>query len=151
MSLKEEFGENYKNLNGMIEPYLADLVNMEPYLKVSGKTLEEANREQPQWFSYFDERRVELHTWLKFFEAEIARVRSKLLKGMENYALDLSDRMKEKYIDGEEAYLAVYEKYLAIKEVHDQYASAVESFRMRGFALNNITKIRVASLEDVIL
>lgn len=151
MSIKEDLGPEYKNLGKMLEPYIMDLENKDAALGIKGKTIELANREQPQHLAYYDERRVELHTLVKFFEAEIARVRSKLLKGMEQYPRELTDRMKDKYIDDDEAYLAVIEKYLAVKEVYGLYDSLVECFRARGFALNNITKIRVASLEDVIL
>lgn len=151
MSIKEDLGPEYKNLGKMLGPYIVDLENKDAALGIKGKTIEFANREQPQHLAYYDERRVELHTLVKFFEAEIARVRSKLLKGMEQYPRELTDRMKDKYIDDDEAYLAVIEKYLAVKEVYGLYDSLVECFRARGFALNNITKIRVASLEDVIL
>jgi hypothetical protein len=41
------------------------------------------------------------------------------------------------------------ELYLEVKDLHDRYAAVVDAFRSRGFALNNITKIRVAALEDV--
>ena len=151
MSIKIDLGENYINLSPMLNPYIEALANKDVDLRIKGKTIEHANREQPQHLSYYDERCVELNTYVKFFECEIARVRSQLLKGMEAYPRDLSDRMKEKYIDQEDAYLKVYEKYLAVKEIHGQFVSVVDAFRARGFALNNITKIRVASLEDVIL
>jgi len=151
LSIKRDLGEHYKNLGQMLLPYIAELENKDEDLKIKGKTIEEANREQPQNLSYYDERRVELKTLVRFFECEIARVRSKLLKGMEQYPRDLSDRMKEKYIDDDESYLSVYEQYLSVKELYGLYESLVDSFRARGFALNNITKIRVAALEDVIL
>ena len=151
MSIKEQVGENYVNLSKVLEPYLEELSNYEQHLEIKGKTIELANREQPQHLAWYDERRVELSTLVKFFESEIARVRSKLLKGMEQYPRDLTDRMREKYVDQEETYLKVYEKYLAVKEVYGLYESIVDAFRARGYALNNITKIRVASLEDVIL
>jgi len=151
LSIKDDLGENYKNLSQMLTPFIEQLENKEADLGIKGKTIEFANREQSQHLSYYDERRVELSTLVKFFESELARVRSKLLKGLENYGRDLSDRMKDKYIDDDEAYLNVYEKYLAVREIYELYVSAVESFKARGYALNNITKIRVAALEDVIL
>jgi hypothetical protein len=151
LSLKEDLGEGYVNLNNLLTPYVEELVNKEAHLDIKGKTIERANREQPQHLAYYDERRIELYTLVKFFEAEIARIRSKLIKNMENYPRDLSDRMKDKYVDQEEAYLEVYHKFLAVKEMYGLFESTVECFKARGYALNNITKIRVASLEDVIL
>ncbi|MFV2014080.1 MAG: hypothetical protein ACC656_01505 [Candidatus Heimdallarchaeota archaeon] len=151
MSIKKDLGEGYVNLSKMLLPYINALENKDDDLNIRGKTIEQANREQPQHLSYYDERCVELNTYVKFFDVEIARIRATLIKGMESYPRDLSDRMKEKYVDQEHAYLVVYEKYLAVKEIHGQFVSIVDAFRARGYALNNITKIRVASLEDVIL
>jgi hypothetical protein len=151
LTIKTDLGEHYVNLPKMLKPYIIALANKDDDLGIKGKTIEHANREQPQHLSYYDERCVELNTYVKFFDSEIARVRATLIKGMESYPRDLSDRMKEKYVDQEDAYLKVYEQYLAVKEIHGQFASIVDAFRARGFALNNITKIRVAALEDVIL
>lgn len=151
MSIKSDLGENYVNLGKILEPYADELADKDHNLEIKGKTIELANREQPQHLAYYDERRVELSTLVKFFEGEMARVRSKLIRGMEQYPRELSDRMKEKYIDEDEAYLQVFHKFLVVKEMYGLYDSLVECFRARGYALNNITKIRVASLEDVIL
>ena len=73
------------------------------------------------------------------------------MKFTETYNRELSDRQKEKYIDNEEQYLSQYEIYLEIKDVYEQYEAVCNAFQSRGYALNNITKIRVASLEDVII
>ncbi len=151
MSIRKDLGDGYKNLGKILEPYMVALDDKEENLAIKGKLLEHANREQASWISYYDERRIELSTYVKFFEMEIARVRSEVLKGMESYPRELSDRSKEKYIDSNEKYLEVYEKYIAVKELYGLYESTVESFKQRGFALRNITNLRVASLEDVVI
>ena len=45
----------------------------------------------------------------------------------------------------------MFQLYLEVKDLHDRYAGVVDGFRSRGFALNNITKIRVSSLEDAVI
>lgn len=151
MSIREDLGDNYVNLGEILSPYINGLQGKEDNIKIEGKLLEHANREQPSWLSYYDERRIELLTYVKFFEMEIARVRSILLKGMEQYPRDMSDRAREKYIDNNESYLNVYEIYLVIKELHNEYESVVQAFIQRGYSLRNITNIRVAALEDVVI
>ena len=101
--------------------------------------------------AYYDERRIELKVYVEFFEMEIMKVKAKLLRGMETYPRELSDRMKEKYIEGEEAYLDVYEKYLGVKELYGKFDSIVRAFEQRGYALRNITNARVASVHDAII
>ncbi len=151
MSLRETLGEQYKNLGKVLAPYAEEIMNYDENLRIKGKTLEHANREQPSWLAYYDERRIELHTLVRFFEIEISSVKSKIFKGMENYPRDLSDRAKDKYIESNPEYLFVQEKYLMVKEMYLRYEGIVEAFRQRGFALRNITNIRVASLEDVVI
>ena len=116
------------------------------------KNLEHANREQPAWQSYYDQRRIELYALVKYYEGQINRVRGKLYKSYtETYSRELTDRAKDKYIDNEKSYLDMLEVYLEVKELYDRYDAVVEAFKSRGYALNNITKIRVASLEDVVV
>lgn len=151
LSIRKTIGDKYENLEAILAPYIEDLDEKEQNLKIEGKRLELANREQASWLSYYDERRIELATYVKFFEMELSRVRSTILKNMERYPKDLSDRARDKYIDSHEDYLNVYELYLTVKELYSEYESIVNAFIQRGYSLRNITNIRVAALEDVVI
>lgn len=129
--------------------YINEIDNIEQKIQIKGKTLEQANKENPSEHYYYDKRRVELSTLVKYFEREIDRVRGKLFRGLtENNQRDISDRAKDKYIDCEQSYLDIHEYYLEVKELYEEYVAICEAFKARAYALNNITKIRVASLED---
>lgn len=150
MSLIPDLGENYSKLPSILEAYENALIDYEENIKIEGKLLEHANREQAAWQSFYDQKRLELYTLVKYFEGQINKVRGILYKRYtENYSRELSDRLKDKYIDKEEEYLNIFEIYLEVKELYNKYESIVETFKSRGYALNNITKIRVAALEDV--
>lgn len=152
MSLIERLGENYCNLPDILAEYEKGLEHVEDNLKIKGKRLEAANVEQASWHLYYNSRRAELHTLVKYFEAITASVRGQLFKKFtEKYSRELSDRQKDKYIDNEETFLRQYEVYLEIKEVYEKYEAACNAFTSRGYALNNITKIRVASREDDVI
>lgn len=152
MSLIERLGKDYENLPDILDEYEKALELVEKNLKFKGKSLQAANVEQPGWQLYYDTRRAELYTLVKYFEAKIAAVRGSLYKTYtEKYTRELSERGKDKYIDNEEKFLKQQEIYLEIKETHAKYEAVCEAFRARGYALNNITKIRVASLEDVLI
>ncbi len=132
-----------------MEEYEHALRGVDDIIEVKGKNLEKANREQPAWLHYYDQKRVELRTLDKYFEGRIKRVRGKLFRTItEKNQRELSDRAKDKYIDTEEAYLNMFEVYLEINEMYEKYCSVCNTFNQRGFTLNNITKARVASLED---
>jgi len=149
LSLIPVLGKDKKDLPKILDKYETTLEEVEGHLAIEGKLLEHSNREQAGWQAYYDQRRIELHTLVKYLEGDIKRVRGKLFRSfIENHSRDLSDRAIDKYIDSEEAFLRANELYLEVKDLYDRYESVVEAFKSRGYALNNITKIRVASIED---
>lgn len=153
MSKITELGEKFNNLPKILNDYANDLIEAEQNLKIEGKSLEKANRENASWKFYYKQRLVELTTLTKYFEREVDRVRGKLFRSFSppHFNIDLSDRAKDKYIDNEQAYLDIQEIYLEVKEVRDDYEAIVDAFTDRGYALKNITAARIAQLEDVLL
>lgn len=150
MSKIPELGDKFEHLAKIINEYQTTLEDAKEHLRLRGKTIQIANRENPTWQAYYDERRIELKTLVDYVEAQSKRVRGRLYKRfLEAYQRELDHRAIEKYIDNEDAYLRVYEVLLEIKELYGKYQSVVDAFTARGYALNNITKLRVASLEDV--
>ena len=152
MSRVPDLGEKFKNLPKVLAEYDSALDDVEDLIRIKGKKLEGANMENPTWQSYYDQKRIELKTLTDFFDMEVARVRGKMFrKYKENSNYTLNERETNQYINNEKAYLDVYQLYLEVKEMLDKYKAVVDAFTTRGYALNNITKIRVASMEDVIL
>lgn len=147
-----EVKERFKNLPAILADYTNELKDAEHDIVIKGKSLEGANRENASLYSYYDQRRVELKTLVDFMDNQVARTRGRLWRTFtENNNRELSDRTKDKYIDGEQAYLDIFEVYLEVKEVYESYASIVEAIKLRGYSLNNITKARVASMENASL
>jgi hypothetical protein len=141
-----------KNIPKVLAPYQAEIDKVEANLLIEGKKLEHANREQPQWQYYYEVRKVELYSLIKYLETDLSRLRGKLFRSYtENHSMDLTDRAKDKFIDNEPTYLAKYEIYLEVKEVHEKFAAICDAFQTRGYALNNISKVRVAERFDDII
>lgn len=152
MSRIPDLGENLCNLPDIVAQYEKELQSAYDVVKIEGKTIETANRENPSWQLYYDQRKIELYALVKYIDSLVQKTRGNLFKKYkENYSRELTEREINRYIDNEQAYLQKYELYLEIKELYEKYESVVNAFLSRGYALNNITKIRVASLEDVIL
>lgn len=144
--------ERFKNLGSILATYNDALLSLEGDISIKGKSLENANRENPSLYAFYDQRRVELKSLTDYMEREVERVKGRLFRSFtENSNRELSDRAKAEYVKGEQAYLDIHEIYLEVNEVYGQFSAAVEAFKMRGYALNNITKIRVANMENVIL
>ena len=131
MSRIDDLGENYEKLPDLIDEYQTALDQAEGNIQISGKRIDLANIEQASWLAYYDERLFRQLT--------------------ENNARDLSDRAKDKYIDSEPAYLEMYSIYLEIHEMYEQFIAIVDAFKARGFALNNLVKLKVAAVEETVL
>lgn len=152
MSRISDLGKEFKNIPTVLAEYEAALEGVEDILNLKGKTLEQANKENPSWQVYYDQKKIELKTVVDYMELQVQRVRGRLFKSYtETYQRDLSDRAKEKYIDHEEKYLTVYEIYLEVKDLYNRYQSVVEGFTARGYALSSITRARVADVQDHLL
>jgi hypothetical protein len=143
--------EPNKIFDTLIE-YEKEISEFEEHIRIIGKTLEHANRENPSWQLYYDQKRIELNILVKYCEMKIASVRGQLFKSYtDSFQRELSDRAKDKYIDAEPQYLNWVKILLAVKEIHDKYLSVCNAFQTRGYSLNNITKARTTGLEDVII
>lgn len=152
MSKIADLGNNLQNIPSVLYEYEQALEGIEDVLRIKGKKLEQANVENAAWQHYYDQKRLELKTIVDYLEARVDQVKGRLFKSYtETSPRELSDRAKTQYINNEKAYLDMYELYLEAKEVHAKYNTAVEAFTSRGYSLNNIVKLRVASLEDVVI
>lgn len=152
MNLIAAMGKEGQNLPAIIEQYEEDLEDAEKNISIKGKTLEGANIEHASWLSFYDQKRVELSTLMKFLEREVERIRGKLWQQYtEKMSRDLNTRDKENYINNEPAYLAKQEQYLMVSEIHGKFSSLVDAFKSRGFALNNIVKLRTSAIENEVI
>ena len=149
MSIITSLGSRYENLPAILQRYEEDIDEAEGRIKIQGKTLAVANREQAGWASYYDTRKVELKALVKLFESRVSSVRGRLFrKYTENASRELSDRAKDKYIDHDEEYTNIYDMLLEVEEIYEKMAAIVEAFKTRGYALRNLTDLVVNQLTD---
>lgn len=147
MSRIADVGKDLERLPIVLAEYDEHLIDISAILAVKGKIIEEALKEQAAWPIFFDEKRRELITLTKLLEARVASVRSKLFRQYtENSARALTDRTIDKYIDSEPEYLSMNELYLEVKELTDKYEAVMDAFKVRGFALRDVTQLRIAQL-----
>ena len=154
MSRVSDLGTDYKRLPDVLAEYDNELDAVPERLSTRGKTLEEANKENPSWYFYYDERRVELKALVNFFDNEIKRLTAKLYKGYkENPArnVELTERELLRWLDQDEAMIRVRALQLEVQESYDKFVAIVGAFQTRGYSLNNITKARVAEVHNVLL
>lgn len=149
MSRIPNLGKDLERLPDFISEYEQDIVDAKKHIAIDGKSLALANKEQASWQVYYAMRRSEVYVVLKYMEFLVEKTRGRLFKSYtERGNRDLSDRAKERYIDNEDIYLSKHELYLEVKEIYDKFDAIVDGFKSRGFALNNLTRLRIESLEN---
>ena len=148
MSMVPQLGEGYVKLPDILDQFKTDLEPAKEQVNNDGKLLETCLSKNSALMHYYDERRIRLHSLVKFFRMEVDRVRGEKYKQYnENYSRTISIQMMNKYIDAEPAYLEIYQILIEIEEVYEDYVSVVDTFKQRHYELTNMTKLRIANLE----
>lgn len=151
MSQIDKLGISFANLPTLIAEYETSLEEAERILPVKGKTLDAALKEQTA-VVFFDQRRAEVKSLVKYMEVQVAKVRGGLVRRLnESHAKALGERMINSYIDNEDSYVQMHELLLEVEELYEKYTAVVEAFNKRGFALRDITQARIADVHDSIL
>lgn len=144
MSQLGNLGVDFSNLPNILVEYMDALDKAPEILNIKNKTLEIAHKEQCSWIVYYDERRVELKTLIKYLTLNVNKVRGKLVRHFnENHSRGLGERLINSYIDADNEYIKAQELLLEVEELYEKYAAVVEAFNKRGFALRDITLARV--------
>ena len=150
--IKGSFKKLCDNLPDILIKHM-DIIDLAPErLSLRGKSLEDALKDQGAWPIVYASTKAELDAVCKYIDSEISRVRSVLVRQyVEEYSREISDRVREKYIDGDGEYLKYYHLYLEVKELYEKASAATDAFTTRGFALRDITLIRVNQLHTTAL
>jgi hypothetical protein len=144
--------KNPEKLLLTLDEYRASIKEVEAILTFQGKTLQQIDREQVAWPFYYEQKRIELETLLKFAKMQEDKIRSTLArKYKENYSFDLGDRLRDSYIDSEPSYLAIHELVIEIEHVVNLYRSVCDCFQTRGYTLRNMTEHFVNNIQDRVI
>lgn len=144
--------QDLNNIPIIVEKYTEEYQRFKDELKLKGRSLQKANTEQPGLLSFYDEKRIELRSIVTYLEIQRDREYGKLwAQYTENYSRDLSVKDKEHYIKYETSYVTLRKLILEVDEIYQLFESAVESFKARGYALNNLTRLVAAEAQDYLL
>jgi hypothetical protein len=139
-------------LDEIITIYKQDLTEANEIIKLSGKTIEIANAEHCGWINYFHEKQVEVKIIKEYIQSKLNEIHSQIwIRLTEKMNIILTQKDKETYIKSDQQYLEMNEKFLMIQELHDQFNRVVDSFEKRGYCLNNLTRLIIASANDWVI
>jgi len=114
--------------------------------------VEKASAEMPGIVEHRFNQLQEIEAILNYLNIELRRLRSSFFRSyLETYQRLLSSRDAERYVDGE-ADVVDYEKIInEFALMRNKWLGILKGLDSKGFSINNITRLRVAGMEDATL
>ena len=148
----------YRKVTGSIENLPAAIVHYESELDAARKetslkgNLEMNARLMPGIVEHRFNQLQEVEAILEYLNIQLRKKRSETFrKYTENYNRALSSRDVERYVEGDDD---VYQWQLLINEfamIRNKFLGLLKAIDAKQFQINNITKLRVAGMEDTTL
>ena len=146
-----EVRNDISNIPDAIDYYQKELIDARIDVKISG-LVEKAASKIPGIIEHRYSQLQEIEAILNFLNIELRRIRSAYFKKyLENYQRSLSSRDVEKYVDGEPD---IVDQELLINEfalLRNKWLGVLKALDAKGFAINNVIKLRTAGMEDATL
>lgn len=131
--------------------YDVTIKQAEPLFELAGERLEVLIRNVPQHQVFYDLQAQEAKQLVKWLENHKNKVESRLMRNYLNGQRAYGSRETSTLIAGEKDMIEVNQLIVEASLYQQRLESIVESFKQMGWSLSNIVKLRVASLNDIIL
>lgn len=144
--------EKLSEIIPFLPKYEAKIEAARPIFKLEGRKLEEVMRTLPHYQSSYDQSYQELKSLEDWINIIKDKKTGKLWKKYnEGYSKALSTRDIQAYIASEKDIVELNQIALEITLLKSNMQSIVESLKQIGWMVGNITKLRVAEMQDAIL
>ncbi len=135
-------------LPDMVDYYNQELESAHKETRITG-SLEKQSQELPGHVSHRFNQLQELESVLKFLNVKYDKLRSDhYRKYLERYNRELSDRSIEKYIDGEPDIVQMLDLINEVALVRNKYLGIMKALDAKSYSLGNITRLRIAGMND---
>lgn len=135
-------------LPDMIDFYTVELEQAQQETKIAG-SLERNNQLLPGQVAHRFDQLQELESVLKFLNIRYDKMRSDHYRRyLERYNRELSDRSIEKYIDGESDIVDMSCLINEVALMRNKYLGVMKAFDAKSYSMGNITRLRIAGMND---
>ena len=151
MGWYSEISRDVSKIPDAVKYFESELIQARVEVKLKGN-VERAAAEMPGIVEHRFNQLQEIEAILNYLNIELRRLRSSFFKKyLENYQRALSSRDVEKYVDGE-ADVVDYEKIInEFALLRNKWLGVLKALDQKQWQITNITKLRVAGMEDATL
>lgn len=143
---------NLNKIPGRIALYEQLIDAAEPCFQLEGKGLENACKNHAKDLMFYDMMFQECKTIEETIKYMIEGLESSLYRKINDSSQKaLGTREIQLYIKSEPQYISAVEILLEVVHTKRKLESIVEALKSMGWSLNNIVKLRIAQLENIIL
>lgn len=133
--------EDGSNLDEILDEYRTIAKVARRLLSVKGKYVEDVMTSHASEFEFFDECRVNLKSLLDYYLEYLKYERGKeYAKIMEKEPRSVNDRTINSLIDSRPHIIQHMLLIHKVRDVYDRFCGILESYKQRGYQLNNYTK-----------
>lgn len=143
---------NIANLPDCIEYFEAEADQARFELSIKNKSLEKHSAELPGIFENRFSQLQEIEAILEHLNIQKNKTKSKIFrKYLEKYQKALSSRDAEKYVEGDEEYVDMCILVNEFAMLRNRFLSITKSLDMKQWQITNVTKLRVAGMDDAMV
>lgn len=140
-----------EELDAFFTEYDAEIAKAEPLFELKGRRLEEVARSLPYHQAHYDQLAQEAKQLVKWLENQRCKIEGRLTKNYLNGNRAYGARETATLISGEKEMVEHNQIVIEAALYQQKLEAIVESFRQMGWMVSNIVKLRVASLESVVI
>jgi hypothetical protein len=140
-----------EQLPGIFENYEKHIKKAEPLFELDGVRLELIARTLPQHQTFYAQRAAEMKQVMKWLENYRAKLEARFTRNYSQGQRALAAREATTFINGEKDIVELNQLIIEAALLYSQLNEIVEGFRQMGWMVGNITKLRVAELQEAVL
>lgn len=140
-----------EQLPPILEKWEREISKAAALFELEGRRLEEIARVLPQHQAYYSMLTQESKQLVKWLENYKSKLEARATKNINSGSRAVGTREAAIYINGEKDIVEINQLIIEAALVHQKFDCIVDAFQQMGWMVGNITKLRVASLNDVVL
>ena len=140
-----------EQLPPLFDKWEREISKAEPLFDLEGRRLEEVARVLPKHQAHYDLLAQDTKQLVKWLENYKSKLEARATKNINSGSRAVGPREAAIYINGEREIVEINQLIIETDLIRQKLDAIVESFRQMGWMVGNITKLRVASLNAVVL
>lgn len=140
-----------EQLPGIFDKVEREIKKAEPLFEIEGQLLEVLARNVPMHQAHYGQLAMEQKALMQWLENYKSKLEAICLKNYSKGQRALSATDQKIFLAGERDIIEVNQLIIEATQFYNKLNEITDAFRQMGWMIGHITKLRVASLEDVVV